>query len=96
MHMLHEPKLSALDLNLLVVLSALLEERHVTRAASRVGLSQSGLVQLIDPRYELPAHFRDRAWQTAAHHLLASSVRARREDSDGSAGRRRDGGAAYS
>jgi DNA-binding transcriptional LysR family regulator len=41
MHMVHEPKLSALDLNLLVVLAALLEERHVTRAARRVGLSQS-------------------------------------------------------
>jgi DNA-binding transcriptional LysR family regulator len=41
MHMLHDPNLSALDLNLLVVLRALLEERHVTRAASRVGLSQS-------------------------------------------------------
>jgi DNA-binding transcriptional LysR family regulator len=41
MHTMHEPKLSALDLNLLVVLGALLEERHVTRAAGRVGLSQS-------------------------------------------------------
>jgi DNA-binding transcriptional LysR family regulator len=41
MHMLHDGKLSAIDLNLLVVLEALLSERHVTRAASRVGLSQS-------------------------------------------------------
>jgi len=41
MHTMHEPNLSALDLNLLVVLEALLNERHVTRAALRVGLSQS-------------------------------------------------------
>lgn len=32
--------LSAIDLNLLVALEALIEERNVTRAASRVGLSQ--------------------------------------------------------
>ena len=41
MHMLHGPSLEAIDLNLLVVLRALLTERHVTRAAARVGLSQS-------------------------------------------------------
>ncbi len=41
MHMLHGASLSAIDLNLLVVLRALLTERHVTRAAARVGLSQS-------------------------------------------------------
>ncbi len=35
------PELRAIDLNLLVVLRALLAERHVTRAARRVGLSQS-------------------------------------------------------
>lgn len=39
--MLHDRSLSAIDLNLLVVLEALLSERHVTRAAARVGLSQS-------------------------------------------------------
>jgi DNA-binding transcriptional LysR family regulator len=33
-------ELTSLDLNLLVVLDALLEERHVTRAGERVGLSQ--------------------------------------------------------
>jgi DNA-binding transcriptional LysR family regulator len=33
--------LHAIDLNLLVVLDALLAERHVTRAATRVGLTQS-------------------------------------------------------
>lgn len=41
MHMVHEASLSAIDLNLLVVLRSLLRERHVTRAASAVGLSQS-------------------------------------------------------
>src|SRR6187431_2129958 len=41
MHMLHDSKLSAIDLNLLVVLRALLTQRHVTRAAHEVGLSQS-------------------------------------------------------
>jgi DNA-binding transcriptional LysR family regulator len=41
MHMVHDRALSAVDLNLLVVLRALLRERHVTRAAARVGLSQS-------------------------------------------------------
>jgi DNA-binding transcriptional LysR family regulator len=37
---MQELNLGALDLNLLVVLDALLAERHVTRAAARVGLSQ--------------------------------------------------------
>ena len=44
MYMVHDSKvtkLSSIDLNLLVVLEALLHERHVTRAAARVGLSQS-------------------------------------------------------
>jgi DNA-binding transcriptional LysR family regulator len=41
MHMLHDRALSAVDLNLLVILRALLSERHVTRAAQRIGLSQS-------------------------------------------------------
>ena len=41
MHMVHDSMLSSIDLNLLVILRALLQERHVTRAARRVGLSQS-------------------------------------------------------
>lgn len=41
MCMLHDSRLRAIDLNLLVILAALLTERHVTRAARRVGLSQS-------------------------------------------------------
>ncbi len=51
--MVHEPKLSALDLNLLVVLAALLEERHVTRAARRVGLSQSATSHALSRLREL-------------------------------------------
>jgi DNA-binding transcriptional LysR family regulator len=41
MHGMHDRVLAATDLNLLLVLRALLSERHVTRAAARVGLSQS-------------------------------------------------------
>ena len=41
MHAMHDVPLSSIDMNLLLVLRALLSERHVTRAASRVGLSQS-------------------------------------------------------
>lgn len=41
MHAMHSQNLRNLDLNLLLVLQALLEERHVTRAAARLGLSQS-------------------------------------------------------
>lgn len=41
MHAMHDRVLSSVDMNLLVVLRALLSERHVTRAAARVGLSQS-------------------------------------------------------
>jgi len=37
------PQLSAIDLNLLVALEALLEESGVSRAATRVGLSQSAM-----------------------------------------------------
>ena len=41
MHVVHDVKLAAVDLNLLVALKALLGERHVTRAARQLGLSQS-------------------------------------------------------
>jgi DNA-binding transcriptional LysR family regulator len=40
---LHESKLANLDLNLLVSLNALLQERSVSRAAARLGLSQPSL-----------------------------------------------------
>ena len=35
--------LRSIDLNLLVALDALLNERHVTRAANRIGLSQPAM-----------------------------------------------------
>jgi len=41
MYIVHDRILTGIDLNLLPVLRALLAERHVTRAARRVGLSQS-------------------------------------------------------
>src|SRR5882757_1350303 len=53
MHMMHEPSLSSIDLNLLVVLRALLRERHVTRAASQVGLSQSATSHALSRLREL-------------------------------------------
>lgn len=40
---MHDVHLEGLDLNLLVALRALLAERHVTRAASRVGLTQPAM-----------------------------------------------------
>ncbi len=40
---MREVNLSSLDLNLLVALKALLDERHVTRAADRGGLSQPAM-----------------------------------------------------
>lgn len=40
---IHSMNIASVDLNLLVALEALLEERHVTRAASRVGLSQPAM-----------------------------------------------------
>lgn len=50
---MHDLKLSAVDLNLLVVLEALLSERHVTRAALRVGLSQSATSHALSRLREL-------------------------------------------
>src|SRR5271156_1276716 len=38
---MHDLHLGSIDLNLLVVLDALLRERNVTRAASRIGITQS-------------------------------------------------------
>jgi DNA-binding transcriptional LysR family regulator len=53
MHMVHEQKLSAIDLNLLVALRALLSERHVTRAARLLGLSQSATSHALSRLREL-------------------------------------------
>ncbi len=55
MHMIHDNALTAIDLNLLVVLRALLSERHVTRAAARVGLSQSATSHALSRLRELYA-----------------------------------------
>lgn len=40
---MHKTNLRSLDLNLLVALKALLDEKHVTRAANRIGLSQPAM-----------------------------------------------------
>jgi LysR family transcriptional regulator, transcriptional activator of nodD3 and syrA len=53
MHMPDSRALAAIDLNLLVVLRALLRERHVTRAAARVGLSQSATSHALSRLREL-------------------------------------------
>jgi DNA-binding transcriptional LysR family regulator len=53
MHTMHDRSLASIDLNLLVVLRALLSERHVTRAASRVGLSQSAASHALSRLREL-------------------------------------------
>jgi DNA-binding transcriptional LysR family regulator len=53
MHMLHDQPLTTVDLNLFVVLRALLAERHVTRAAARVGLSQSATSHALSRLREL-------------------------------------------
>jgi DNA-binding transcriptional LysR family regulator len=47
---------ASLDLNLLTALTALLEERHVSRAARRVGLSQSAMSEALG---RLRRHFGD-------------------------------------
>lgn len=53
MYTMHDRILAAIDLNLLVVLRALLSERHVTRAAARVGLSQSATSHALSRLREL-------------------------------------------
>jgi DNA-binding transcriptional LysR family regulator len=53
MHAMHDRSLASIDLNLLVVLRALLNERHVTRAASQVGLSQSATSHALSRLREL-------------------------------------------
>lgn len=53
MHAMHDRSLAGTDLNLLVVLRALLRERQVTRAAARVGLSQSATSHALSRLREL-------------------------------------------
>src|SRR5207237_8068194 len=47
-HVMREVHLRTVDLNLLHALHALLEERHVTRAAKRCSLSQSAMSRALD------------------------------------------------
>jgi DNA-binding transcriptional LysR family regulator len=53
MYGMHSQRLSSLDLNLLVVLQALLSEASVTRAAQRVSLSQSATSHALNRLREL-------------------------------------------
>jgi len=62
---LHESKLANLDLNLLVSLDALLQERSVSRAAVRVGLSQPSLSAALA---RLRRHFRDDLLDRVGNH----------------------------
>jgi DNA-binding transcriptional LysR family regulator len=55
MRMVHDTALSSIDLNLLVILRALLRERHVTRASQQVGLSQSATSHALSRLRELCA-----------------------------------------
>lgn len=50
---MHNVHLEAMDLNLLVALRALLAERHVTRAAARIGLSQPAMSHALSRLREL-------------------------------------------
>jgi hypothetical protein len=50
-------KLAAIDFNLLVVFDAVMQERNVTRAGQRLGLSQPAMSHALTLlRYMLPAH----------------------------------------
>lgn len=53
MLIIHKLHIEALDLNLLVALRALLVERHVTRAAARVGVSQPAMSHALGRLREL-------------------------------------------
>jgi len=69
-------ELPSLDLNLVVVLHALLEERNVTRAGERVGLSQPGTSSALA---RLRRHFDDQLLERVGGHYqltpLAESLR---------------------
>src|SRR6267378_6366955 len=53
MSLMHRVHLRNLDLNLLVLLHALLEERHITRAAERSFLSQSAMSRALERLREM-------------------------------------------
>src|SRR5258705_13818786 len=78
MHAMH---ISAIDLNLVVVLRALLDERSVSRAARRLGLSQSATSHALGRLREVvrdPLFVRTRTGlvPTARAEAMAASVRA--------------------
>lgn len=50
---MRDPSLAAVDLNLLVAFDALLAERNVTRAAAKIGLSQSAMSHALSRLREL-------------------------------------------
>src|SRR5499425_1252695 len=50
---MHETHLQNVDLNLLLALHALLEERHVTRASKRCFLSQSAMSRVLERLREM-------------------------------------------
>jgi DNA-binding transcriptional LysR family regulator len=47
MAIIHRMNLKSIDLNLLVVLEALVEECNVTRAAKRIGVSQPAMINAL-------------------------------------------------
>src|SRR5882672_725223 len=78
---MHPVHISAIDLNLVVVLRALLDERSVSRAARRLGLSQSATSHALGRLREVvndPLFVRTRTGlvPTARAEAMAASVRA--------------------
>ena len=69
------PHLSGLDLNLLAALHALLDECHVTRAALRVGLSQSAMSRVLA---RLRADFGDELLVRRGRRVYVRSARGER------------------
>src|SRR5688572_1194488 len=65
------PKLSAIDLNLLVALDALLQERNVTRAGKKLGLTQSATSHALKRLREL---FSDPLLVKSGHDLQPTTL----------------------
>jgi DNA-binding transcriptional LysR family regulator len=90
MHMVHDKTLAAIDLNLLVVLRALLVECHVTRAAARVGLSQSATSHALSRLRELfgdPLLVRNGRTLSVTRRAAVAGARAQPERARGRGGR---------
>lgn len=67
---MHETNLRSLDLNLLVALDALMAERHVTRAAERIAMSQPAMSRALG---RLRATFRDPLLVRAGSEMVATA-----------------------